>query len=154
MAGRRKKVEVEQVEVIGSTLEENKKVCESEGEMIAIACCLPFGLKFDDVPAKNGGTKVVTFPSINEGLRGKKTGVLALAGNAVCVRIPKADWDAIVAIHGREDAFIGRNGGMPCLYPVGDEKGFKSARSEIAEMKHGLEPVTPESAKVVERKDE
>lgn len=66
----------------------------------------------------------------------------------------KKDWDAIVKMHGKEIAFIGRNGRMPCIYPVGDKKGFKAAASEIAEMKNGLEPIDPKAEGVKEKKEE
>lgn len=142
----------EEVQVVASTLE-NETESAVEGGTIAIACCLPFGLRFDDIPDGKGGTKVVTLPGLNEGLRGKREGVLALPGNAVCVQLPKQDWEALLKTHGREVAFTGRDGRMPCVYPVGDVKGFKSARSEIAEMKHGLEPIAPDVVGVTESKE-
>lgn len=159
MAARKKNVaqvetESTTAEVVDSTLEkEPEEVSSDSSETIAIACSLPFGLKFDDVPAGNGSTKTIRFPGLNHALKGKRTGVLALPGNALCVTILKKDWEAIVRIHGKEIAFTGRNGRMPCLYPVGDKNGFKSAASEIAEMRHGLEPVQPKDAGVVEAKN-
>lgn len=157
MATRKKPVQAveptqEETLIVASTLDEDKGQTVEEGT-IAIACCLPFGLRFDDIPDGKGGTKVITLPSLNEGLRGKRTGVLAMPGNAVCVQLPKKDWDALLEKHGREIAFTGRDGRMPCVYPVGDVKGFKSASSEIAEMKHGLEPVAPETVGVIETKE-
>lgn len=145
---------VEEAEVIASTLEEENEQQDSNEEMISIACCLPFGLKFTDVPTGNGGSKTVIFPGVNKALKGKADGILALPGNAVCVTIPKKDWEAILAIHGKEIAFTGRNGAMPCVYPVGDIKGFKSAKSEIKEMKTGVEPVDPKTLGVKEAKVE
>jgi hypothetical protein len=134
-------------EVIGSTLEDTTKT-ENDNGMIAIACSLPFGLKFDDIPAGNGATKTIVFPGVNSDLKGKTSGVLALPGNAICVNLPKSDWEAILAIHGKEVAFTGKNGRMPCIYPVGDKRGFKSAASEIAQMRHGLEPIDPSAVGV------
>ena len=156
MAGKKRTAAapVETAEVVASTIEEEIKEPEAGAETIAIACCLPHGLKFDDVPTGNGSTKTVVFPGINSALKGKKSGILALPGNALCVTILKSDWEAILKVHGREIAFIGRNGAMPCIYPVKDKKGFKAAASEIAEMKSGLEPADPEEANVTEKKPE
>lgn len=148
------KQQAEAAQVVDSTLEREDAEKETGEEMIAIACALPFGLKFTDVPTGKGSTKTVTFPGLNSALKGKKGGILALPGNALCVTILKRDWDAIVKMHGKEIAFTGRNGRMPCLYPVGDKKGFKSAASEIAEMRTGLEPVDPNAAGVQESKKE
>ena len=106
------------------------------------------------MPCGNGATKTVIFPGINSALKGKKSGILALPGNAICVTLLKKDWDAIVKMHGKEIAFIGRNGRMPCIYPVGDKKGFKAAASEIAEIKNGLEPIDPKAEGVKEKKEE
>lgn len=156
MAGR-KKINADQVEtadIVGSTLEKEPEEVSEKEETIAIACNLPFGLKFTDVPCGNGATKTVIFPGINSALKGKKSGILALPGNAICVTLLKKDWDAIVKMHGKEIAFIGRNGRMPCIYPVGDKKGFKAAASEIAEMKNGLEPIDPKAEGVKEKKEE
>lgn len=150
--GRRKNIEIaETAQVVGSTMEQAPQVEES-GETIAIACSLPFGLRFTDIPNGKGGTKTVVLPGVNQALKGKKSGTLALPGNAICVTLPKADWEALVRIHGKEVAFTGRNGAMPCIWPVGDLKGFHAAESEIAEMKHGLEPINPEAVGVKETK--
>lgn len=148
--GRRKISEtIDAAPIVASTMEEAPKV-ESGVETIAIACSLPFGLRFTDIPNEKGGTKTIVLPGVNQALKGKKTGVLALPGNAVCVTQPKADWDALVRIHGKEIAFTGRNGGMPCIYPVTDVQGFRAAESEIKEMRNGLEPVNPASMGVKE----
>ena len=66
-----------------------------------------------------------------------------MPGNALCVQLPKSDWENLIAAHGKEIAFTGRNGSMPCIYPVNDVKGFKAAASEIAEMRTGLEAADP-----------
>lgn len=148
------KVQVETtqaVEVVASTMEEPAKVSETN-ETIAIAICLPHDVKFDDIPDGKGGVKSITLPGINSNLRGVKNAVLALPGNALCVQLPKKDWESLLAIHGREVAFTGRNGGIPCIYPVGDKAGFKAAQSEIKEMRTGLDPVLPKTVGVEERK--
>lgn len=140
------------VQIIGSTLDEEKKETLPAGETIAIACSLPFGIRFDDIPC-GGSTKSIHFPGVNDSLRGKRDGVLAAAGNAVCVTMLKSDWEALLAIHGKETAFTGRNGNIPCIYPVGDRAGFRAARSEIAEMRHGLEPAAQDGEGITARKE-
>ena len=140
------------VTVVGSTFTEEKAVDTSTSEMISIAVSLPYDLRFDDIPQDGGGTKSITLPSINSNLRGSRTPILALAGNALCVNMPKKDWEALLAIHGREPVFTGVNGRMPCVYPVGDKAGFLSAESEIKSMRSGLEPIEPKDVDVVERK--
>lgn len=150
MTAKRKK---NNVEVVGSTL--NNEVTaptEQTGETIAIAVSLPYDLRFDDIPVKGGGTKSITLPGINSAQRGSRNPVLALAGNALCVMLPKEDWEALLATHGKEIVFTGRNGSIPCVYPVGDKAGFIAAESEIKEMKTGLEPITPESVGVTIQK--
>lgn len=148
------KAKVTTAEVIDSTLENEPEQIEESSATIAIACSLPFGIKFDDIPCGNGSTKTIVFPGVNSRYKGKESGTLALPGNAVCVTLLKSDWEAILKIHGKEIAFTGRNGKMPCIYPVGDKKGFKSAQSEIKEMRHGLEPINPEALGVKETKQE
>lgn len=132
-------------QVVGSTLEQEAAGKAEGSDTIAIACCLPHGLIFRDVPDGKGGMKTITLPGINQHLRGAAKGTLALPGNALCVVLSKADWEALKETHGREDAFVGVNGGMPCIYPVGTLAGFKDAQAggEIAEMKTGLEAADP-----------
>lgn len=138
-------------EIVASTTQEEAKAEDAGSETIAIAVCLPHSVKFDDIPNGNGGYKSITLPGINSNLRGVKNAVLALPGNALCVQLPKSDWEALIAVHGRETAFVGRDGRIPCIYPVGDKEGFKDARSEIAEMRNGLEPVVPKEVGVEEK---
>lgn len=139
-------------EVVTSTIADDVKVSESKGKQIAIAVCLPYDLRLDDIPCANGGTKSITLPGINSRMRGDTRPVLALPGNALCVMLPIEDWEAILKVHGRETAFTGRNGAIPCIYPVGDKAGFKAAYSEIREMRTGLEPIEPKAVGVEERK--
>nr|DAH90097.1 MAG TPA: hypothetical protein [Caudoviricetes sp.] len=145
-----KKAQTEVAQIEATTFDNEPEIETPEGETISVACCLPLGLKFTDIPNGKGGTKTIILPGVNSVLRGKKTGILLGAGNAVCVTLAKSDWEALLAIHGREDAFVGRNGQMPCIYPVGDVKGFKAARDEIKEMKTGLEPIEPKAVGVKE----
>ena len=132
-------------QVVDSTFDQDDAAQKETADTIAIACCLPHGLVFRDIPDGKGGTKTIRLPGINQQLKGAAKGVLALPGNALCVTMARADWEALKETHGREDAFVGVNGGMPCIYPVGDRAGFKDAKAsgEIAEMQTGLEAADP-----------
>lgn len=130
--------------VVTSTQQEKKRTSRrSAGEgMISIACALPFALKFDDVDDGKGGLKTVIFPGVNDDLRGKKHGILLGSGNSVLVNIPKSDWDSIVAKHGKEKVF---NTYPPKLWPFNSEADYRAASDEVAEMRTGVEPVSPQS---------
>ena len=67
-----KVVDAPQIEA--STMDDEPKLEERSGETIAIACCLPFGLKFTDIPSRTGGTKTIILPGVNSSLKGKGTG--------------------------------------------------------------------------------
>lgn len=141
------------IQVEASSLEGNEETGkEDSGDMISIAVSLPFGMIFDDIPNGRGGKKKIALPGMNDHLKGLRSGVLALPGNALCVRLPKADWEALKRLHGKEIAFTGRNGSVPCIFEVGDKAGFKAAQSEIAEITHGLEALDPKDAGVEEAK--
>ena len=49
-----------------------KKSTAKTQSTVIIACTLAHGLKFDDVPNGNGGTKTIVFPGVNDSLRGKR----------------------------------------------------------------------------------
>ena len=131
---------VEKPEIVVDNIEKDSPVVSQGAETITIACHLPFALAFDDVPNGAGGTKTIVFPSVNSIHR--NGGVLVERGKAAAVTIARADWEAIVAMHGREIAFTGRDGMPPCLIPMKDAAEFKARQSEIvSEMVHGLEPL-------------
>lgn len=154
MAARTKKTEtakVETPEVVATTFDkEPTSQASSTSETITIACCLPHGLEFDDVDTAHGGTKTIRFPGLNDSLRGQRSGILIGAGNSVAVTIDKKDWECIVRKHGREAAFTGVNGRLPCLLPMQNEKEFKSRSDEIKDMSHGLDPIDPKTSGVKE----
>lgn len=133
--------------VVTSTQEEKKRSSRrsSANNVVYIACALPISLKFDDVDDGHGGFKSVIFPSVNDHLRGKRHGILLDAGNSVLVSIAKEDWECIKRKHGTERIFISQ---PPKLWEFKSEADYRAAKDETAEMKTGLEPVTPESAGV------
>ncbi|ANU65063.1 hypothetical protein A4V04_00525 [Burkholderiales bacterium YL45] len=145
---------VQTAKVIATSFEENKKAKNSatSGETVVIACSLPHGLKFDDVPTANGGTKTVIFPGLNDHLKGAKEGILLGRGNSVAVVINKDDWLNILRMHGQERVFKGVNGSLPCLMEMKSEDEYKSRQSqgELEELDNGLHPVDPESVGVAE----
>lgn len=146
----------QQLGVVSSTFDEKNSVVATE-DTIAVAVCLATSLAFDiDLGST---TKRVVFYGLNENLRGKATGVLALAGNALCQYILKSDWKAIKEQYGSMDVFTGINGNIPCIYEVGDLAGFNSAKAnnELKEMDHGLSPIDPNKEKdkaIEEHKEE
>ena len=138
--------------VVGSTFEDTKKTksAAKTAATVVLAVSLPHGLKFDDVPCSDGGTKTIVFPGINDALRSKREGILLGRGNAVAFKI---DWENILKMHGKEAAFTGVNGGLPCIIPMKDEKEFKSRTDELKEIDHGVNPVDPAKVGVQETKN-
>lgn len=149
---------VETPQVVSTSFEEEKKVKSNakSSDTVIIACSLPHGLMFDDVPTKNGGTKTVVFPGLNDHLKGKKEGILLGRGNSVAVKLDRVDWENIVRMHGGERAFKGFNGGLPCLLEMKteDEYNSKQDHGELEEMDNGLHPIVPETMSVKEAKQE
>lgn len=144
---------VEVAQVVESTIRDPKMKGEESSATVAIAVCLTHGIEFNDIPDGKGGFKTVVFPGINSHLKGLKEGILTSGGDALCINIPKTDWENIKRLHGREIAFVGRNGRPPCIYEFGSVKAFKSNQDIIREMRTGLEPVDPTSVNVEETKE-
>lgn len=112
---------------------------KSSNNIIYIASSLALGIKFDDVPNGNGGTKTVVIPGVNHALRGTN-GILLGPGNAVLVPIEKDDWEAIKKMHGREKMFVSV---PPLVREFKSESDFKAARDEIRDVVNGCEPIDP-----------
>lgn len=140
--------------IVTSTIEEerkNKVKQAKSDDVVYVACSLPFGIKFTDVDAGGGRFKTVKFPGVNHELRGKPNGILVGAGNAVLVAVDRQDWENIKLKHGKERIFTAL---PPKLWEFKSESDFRAARSEVAEMSTGVEPIDPKSAKVEEVTDE
>ena len=144
---------VEVAQVVESTIKDPKMKGEESSATVAIAVCLIHGIEFDDIPDGKGGYKSIVFPGINSHLKGLKEGILTSGGDALCINIPKSDWEHIKRLHGKEAAFIGRNGCPPCIYEFGSVKAFKANHDLISQMRTGVEPINPTSVNVEETKE-
>lgn len=150
---RKKKTEVEEVatNVVGSTVEDRKENGENlQGASVVTLCVsLRNGHIFDDIPDGNGGFKKVHLAGLDDALRGKKGGVLADKGNAVYQTLPKADWDALKAIHGKERMFNSWNGFPPCVFEVksvDEAKKSEEIQDQIKASQTGLDPKAEDSS--------
>lgn len=145
-----RKKKSEAAPVVASNFEDTPAAVSESSDNVIIACHLPLGLVFDDVPNGMGGTKKVEFPGLNASLRGNaRGGILLGAGKAVAVSIARKDWEAIKAMHGKEPVFRGVGGNPPCLIEMQSIEEFNARRDEIvSEMKHGLEPIDPAAVRV------
>ena len=138
----------EKLQVVASTTDEVRAVPENTKDQVTIACHLPHGIMFDDVPAKDGGVKTVVFPGINHNIKAGE-GILLGVGQSVAVKVNREDWDNIVRMHGRERAFNSYNGAPPCLMVIDDPKSIHN-NADVKAQKHGLEPVDPKTVQVAE----
>lgn len=143
---RPKKIQQDTPEVIGGTLAENETITAGRGD-IALAVSLPNGIIFNDVPKAGGGFKTIKLPGLNDSLRGQSNGLLVDGGQALCVRLPLADWEALKAIHGKSELFTGVDGYPPVIREFADGNAFESAKrgGEFADVKTGLEGADPEA---------
>ena len=136
------------VEVIGSTLDDEREEGLSGADTVTIAVALRQGHKFDDVPNGTGGTKTVTLPGIDDHLRGSRGGILSPDGNAVYVTLPRADWEAIKALHGRERMFLGFGNHAPNIIEIGRKSDIKAHADEIKSTATGTAPIHTKDAGV------
>ena len=152
---RPKKVKEEQAEVtadvIGSTVEDRQDAnSDYQGASVVTLCVsLRNGHIFDDIPDGKGGYKKVHLAGLDDALRGKKGGVLADKGNAVYQTMPKADWDALFALHGKERMFNSWNGFPPCVFEVksvSEAKKSEVIQDQIKASKTGLDPLPEDSS--------
>ena len=150
---RKKKTEVEEVatNVVGSTVEDRKESGEDLHGASVVTLCVSLrnGHIFDDIPDGHGGVKKIHLAGLDDALRGKKGGVLADKGNAVYQTLPKSDWDALIAIHGKERMFNSWNGYPPCVFEVksvDEAKKSEVIQDQIKESKTGIDPIPEDSS--------
>lgn len=146
MARPKKNQVVETADVIGGTLPENEPLQMGRGD-VALAVSLPNGIVFNDIPKAGGGFKTIKFAGLNDSLRGQSSGILVDGGQALCVRLPLADWEALKSIHGKSELFTGVDGYPPVIREFADAQAFESAKrgGEFADVKTGLEGADPEA---------
>lgn len=138
------KTETPKADVIGSTMETEKAEAKEGANVVTIAVSLRGGHKFTDVPNGQGGTKTVYLAGLDDHLRGKKTGILAPDGNCVFQTLERADWENILAMHGRERMFTGYNGSSPCVFEIsGGIKNKSAYKDEIENTATGFAPLDP-----------
>ena len=138
-------------EVIGSTVEDRKDAnSDIQGASVVTLCVsLRNGHIFDDIPDGNGGLKKIHLAGLDDALRGKKGGVLADKGNAIYQTMPKADWDALIALHGKERMFNSWNGFPPCVFEVknvAEAKKSEVIQDQIKASQTGLDPKAENSS--------
>lgn len=137
---------VETAQVVGDNIVEENKLRKADGDTVIIACHLPLSHEIDDVPDGANGTKTIVFPGLNS-----RDGILLGTGYAKAVQIKRADWEAIIAMHGHERMFNSYNGNPPCVMLIKSMDALKG--DEVQAMTHGVEPVDPKSVHVTSARD-
>ena len=135
--------------VVGSTAEDKKeKETLSGADVVTLCVSLRNGHIFDDIPDGKGGFKKIHLAGLDDHLRGGKGGVLTDKGNAVYQQMPRADWEALYALHGKERMFNSWNGFPPCVFKVdsvSEAKKSKDIQDQIKETVTGLDPLAEDS---------
>ena len=70
-------------------------------------------------------------------------------GNAVYQQIPRADWEALFALHGKERMFNSCNGFPPCVFKVdsvAEAKKSNDVQDQIKASQTGLDPLAEDSS--------
>lgn len=149
MARTRKKT----TSIVGST---NEKASTAEtlsgASVVTLRVSLRRAYAMDNIPDGNGSTKTVVLPALDDALRGARQGLLTPDGNALFIQMPKADWEAIQALHGKERMFNSWKGNPPCVAEVESVAAAKTGdvADEIAATKTGYAPEDPEKLGVTE----
>ena len=135
--------------VVGSTAEDKKeKETVSGADVVTLCVSLRNGHIFNDIPDGKGGFKKIHLAGLDDHLRGGKGGVLTDKGNAVYQQMPRADWEALYALHGKERMFNSWNGFPPCVFKVdsvSEAKKSKDIQDQIKETVTGLDPLAEDS---------
>lgn len=141
----KKAKQIETPPVTADNIQAEAPVVRKDGDTVMIAVHLPLSHEFDDIPDGQGGVKSVVLPGLNS-----RDGILLGVGKAKAVTMKRADWEAIVALHGGERMFNSWQGNPPCVMLIKDSSALKG--DEVKAMKHGLEPIEAESVGVTEAK--
>ena len=133
---------VEVAQVVESTIKDPKMKGEESSATVAIAVCLIHGIEFDDIPDGKGGYKSIVFPGINSHLKGLKEGILTSGGDALCINIPKSDWEHIKRLYGSMGQFKSYNGLPPCIMELNGGKDEFDHSDKVKAQENGDEPLT------------
>lgn len=135
--------------VVGSTAEDKKeKETLSGADVVTLCVSLRNGHIFNDIPDGHGGKKSIRLAGLDDHLRGGKGGVLTDKGNAVYQQMPRSDWEALYALHGKERMFNSYQGLPPCVFKVdsvSEAKKSKDIQDQIKESKTSLDPLAEDS---------
>ena len=138
------------VDVVGSTVEDkNEKESLTGADVVTLCVSLRNGHIFDDIPDGKGGYKKIHLAGLDDHLRGQKGGVLTDKGNAIYQQLPRADWEALFKLHGKERMFNSWNGLPPCVFKVdsvSEAKKSKDIQDQIKETETGLDPKAEDSS--------
>ena len=152
MARPKKTAETDQnINVVGSTVEDRKEKSEDlqGADVVTLCVSLRNGHVFDDIPDGKGGFKKITLAGLDDHLRGTKGGILADKGNAVYQQMPRADWEALYNLHGKERMFNSWNGFPPCVFEVknvAEAKKSEVIQDQIKASQTGLDPKAENSS--------
>lgn len=136
--------------VVGSTAEDRKdKEVLSGSDVVTLCVSLRNGHIFNDIPDGQGGKKSIKLAGLDDHLRGGKGGILTDKGNAVYQQMPRSDWEALYALHGKERMFNSYHGLPPCVFKVdsvSEAKKSKDIQDQIKETVTGLDPLAEDSS--------
>lgn len=139
-------------QVVGTTTEQEAEKSLHGSDVVVLRVSLRSPHRFDDVPNGSGGTKVVVLPGLDETLRGQRQGLLTPEGNAVFFQLPRADWEAILAMHGQERMFKSYQGFPACVAEIESVVAAKkgAVKDEIEATRTGFAPIDPKAEGVTE----
>ena len=136
--------------VVGSTFEDKKDNETLSGvDVVTLCVSLRNGHIFNDIPDGHGGYKKIQLAGLDDNQRGGKGGILTDKGNAVYQQMPRSDWEALYALHGKERMFNSWHGFPPCVFKVSsvsEAKRAKDIQDQIKETVTGLDPFAENSS--------
>lgn len=136
--------------VVGSTAEDKKEKDTLIGaDVVTLCVSLRNGHIFDYIPDGHGGFKKIHLAGLDDHLRGGKGGILTDKGNAIYQQMPRADWEALYTLHGKERMFNSWHGLPPCVFKVdsvSEAKKSKNIQDQIKETVTGLDPLAENSS--------
>lgn len=143
-------------QVVGATTDRAQTDELRGANVVTLRVSLRHPHKFDDLPDGQGGFKTVILPGLDDGLRGKSSGILTPEGNAVFFQLPREDWETIKKMHGQEQMFNPWHGNPPLVAEIESVSAAKTGayKDEIEATDTGLGPQDPAKIGVTEAKKE